>query len=163
MHSILDLVDNRVDLITCFVVLHHVPNLQPMLKQLVRILRPNGYLIMREHDCKRDRSLQCKYLNFIHAFMRIARIGEFAHSSADHTGAAQGASNDNALNPAAFWNEQKADIIEETSAIHYRTRAEWQKELACVGFRPIASLTYDGNEASNPQALFYEVYQLNRK
>ncbi|CAM4979427.1 unnamed protein product [Rotaria socialis] len=63
--STINLADNRVDLITCFVTLHHVPEFEKMLAEFVRILRPNGYLIIREHDCKREYKLPAKYLKLL--------------------------------------------------------------------------------------------------
>jgi len=36
------------DLITCFGVLHHIPNVSAVLKELVRTLVPSGFLVLRE-------------------------------------------------------------------------------------------------------------------
>ena len=40
--------DNTFDLITCFGTLHHIPNVTFVLNELIRILKPNGYLLIRE-------------------------------------------------------------------------------------------------------------------
>ncbi len=42
------------DLVTCFMVLHHVPkeNLNSLLKEIFRVMKPGGVLIIREHDAK---------------------------------------------------------------------------------------------------------------
>jgi len=40
--------DNSFDLITCFGVLHHIPNVSFVLMELIRVLKPNGYLLIRE-------------------------------------------------------------------------------------------------------------------
>ena len=40
--------DNSFDLITSFGVLHHIPNISYVLSELVRTLRPNGQLMIRE-------------------------------------------------------------------------------------------------------------------
>lgn len=40
--------DNYFDLITCFSVLHHIPNLSDIFREFVRILRPGGFLLIRE-------------------------------------------------------------------------------------------------------------------
>ncbi|CAF1567507.1 unnamed protein product, partial [Rotaria sp. Silwood1] len=82
--STIDLPSNHVDLITSFVTFHHISQIKQTLTELVRILRPGGYLILREHDCKNEYSLSAKYLNFVHAIMMIARVGEFADSPNDH-------------------------------------------------------------------------------
>ncbi len=45
-------VDNSFDLITCFMVMHHVPpeNLVRLLKEVYRVLKPRGLFIIKEHD-----------------------------------------------------------------------------------------------------------------
>ncbi|CAF3307233.1 unnamed protein product [Rotaria socialis] len=161
--STINLADNRVDLITCFVTLHHVPEFEKMLAEFVRILRPNGYLIIREHDCKREYKLPAKYLNFVHAFMMIARVGEFGSIQNNHSEHNQVKPNDDLLGDNVDWNQQKLNIIEYTSSIQYRTRAEWQQKLETVGFHLKATLDYDQNSSANPQALYYAVFQLNTK
>lgn len=40
--------DNTFDLITCFGVLHHVPNVSFVLKEMARVLKPGGYALIRE-------------------------------------------------------------------------------------------------------------------
>ncbi|EFC39575.1 predicted protein [Naegleria gruberi] len=47
-----DIPSNSVDLITCFIGLHHYTDteLNLYMKELKRILRPNGIFILREHD-----------------------------------------------------------------------------------------------------------------
>lgn len=43
--------DGSFDVITVFMVLHHIPEIEPFLKEIVRVLRRNGVLIIREHNC----------------------------------------------------------------------------------------------------------------
>lgn len=38
--------NNTFDLITCFGVLHHIPNVSKVLSELYRVLKPNGYLLV---------------------------------------------------------------------------------------------------------------------
>lgn len=40
--------DNYFDLTTCFGVIHHVPNVSFVLKELYRVTKPGGYLLLRE-------------------------------------------------------------------------------------------------------------------
>ena len=43
------LIDNdSFDLIICFSALHHIPNVSFVLEELIRVLKPNGYLLVRE-------------------------------------------------------------------------------------------------------------------
>lgn len=48
IEGIINLEDNSFDLITCFGTLHHIPNVTLVLSELLRILKPNGYLLLRE-------------------------------------------------------------------------------------------------------------------
>jgi ubiquinone/menaquinone biosynthesis C-methylase UbiE len=161
-NSIIYLADNHVDLITAFVTFHHVSQLRKTFNELTRILRPGGYLILREHDCRNDHSLSAKYLNFVHAIMMIAGVGEFAHCPNNHDSENHHGSNGH-RDDTKSWSEQKSRIIEYTKSIHYRTCDEWQQELGNVGFRLRATLHYGASGSANPQKLFYAVYQLNNK
>jgi SAM-dependent methyltransferase len=40
--------DNYFDLTTCFGVIHHIPNVTLVLKELYRVTKPGGYLLLRE-------------------------------------------------------------------------------------------------------------------
>lgn len=44
----LPLENDSFDLITCLGVLHHIPNVSVVVKELVRTLRPGGYIVLRE-------------------------------------------------------------------------------------------------------------------
>ena len=133
------------------------------LAELARILRPGGYLILREHDCKNDFSLSVKYLNFIHAIMMIARVGEFADTPGNYNTEETPTLNENRENNTTNWTQQKSSILNYIQTIHYHTYDEWQKQLESVGFRLLATLHYGADSSRNPQKLFYAVYQLNTK
>ena len=127
------------------------------LAELQRIIRPGGYLILREHDSEAAYALTPKYLHFVHAIMMIARVGEFAHLPAV---LADPPSN---ISGEQWRQQQKSRIIEYTQSIHYRTREEWERELGQAGFHPVAYLDYGNDGTSNPQKLFYGVYQQGPK
>lgn len=44
----IDFDDNSINLITCFGVLHHIPNVEHIINEFYRVLKPNGYIVMRE-------------------------------------------------------------------------------------------------------------------
>lgn len=43
--------NNCFDLITIYMVLHHIADVESFLKEVQRVLRPGGLVILREHDC----------------------------------------------------------------------------------------------------------------
>jgi SAM-dependent methyltransferase len=43
--------DNEFDIITAFMVLHHVENLLSMISEIQRVLKPGGYFVVADHDC----------------------------------------------------------------------------------------------------------------
>lgn len=67
--------DGSIDLITAFVSLHHISDLDNALSRIYRWLRPGGLLIIREHDCGGDDSLR-DYLNLIHAYLSVREYGD---------------------------------------------------------------------------------------
>lgn len=154
--------DNHVDLITAFVTFHHLSQVKETFNELTRILRPGGYLILREHDCKNIHTFSAKYLNFVHAIMMIAGVGEFAESANNHNNENQHVLDDYE-DDTSSWRKQKLYIIEYIKSIHYRTCDEYEQELGNVGFRLCATLHYGADGSSNPQKLFYAVYQLDKK
>ena len=44
----IDLPDSSQDLVVCFGVMHHIPNVSFVLKEIARVLKKDGYLLMRE-------------------------------------------------------------------------------------------------------------------
>ena len=44
----IDYADNTFDLITCFGVLHHIPNVSFVVSELYRVLKPGGFILIRE-------------------------------------------------------------------------------------------------------------------
>jgi ubiquinone/menaquinone biosynthesis C-methylase UbiE len=138
------LADKRVDLVTCFTTLHHVPDSEAMLRELARILRPNGYLLVREHDVGDRRSQRAKYLNVLHGIMRIARVGEFAHLQAignDHRS----------------WQPIKEEIMEHIRSIQYRARQDWRGQIERCGFKWAHSFEY---MTDHPQVPYIDLFQL---
>ncbi len=46
--------DNKFSLVTCFMVLHHVKDLDKAIKEIYRVLKPGGYLLITEHSTSND-------------------------------------------------------------------------------------------------------------
>jgi ubiquinone/menaquinone biosynthesis C-methylase UbiE len=62
----LDYPDNSFDFISCLLMLHHVNDLEFLIKEIKRILKPNGILLIIEHDCHDD--YDKLILNILHTF-----------------------------------------------------------------------------------------------
>jgi ubiquinone/menaquinone biosynthesis C-methylase UbiE len=46
--GIIPLDDNSIDLVTCFGALHHLPRIKPTIREIYRVLKPNGIALIRE-------------------------------------------------------------------------------------------------------------------
>lgn len=66
--KILPYSDNSFDLITCLMVLHHIPrdNLDKLMQEINRVMKPNGVVIIREHNVKND--TESDLLDIMHKF-----------------------------------------------------------------------------------------------
>ena len=42
--------DNSIDMITAFMSIHHIQDIESLIKEICRVLKPNGYLFFREND-----------------------------------------------------------------------------------------------------------------
>lgn len=62
--------NNYFSVIFISVVLHHIIDNKPILSEIYRILKPGGYLVIKEHDCKNE--LFSKYLDIIHGLYAIS-------------------------------------------------------------------------------------------
>ncbi|CAF4386834.1 unnamed protein product, partial [Rotaria sordida] len=100
---------------------------------------------------------------FVHAFMMIAHVGEFADDQRNHLNQNEVQSDDDSVSHTIDWKQKKLNIIKYTKSIQYRTRTEWQQEIENVGFHLKATLEYNQSTLKNPQELFYAVFQLNVK
>jgi len=49
-NDIINIKDNSIDLCSCILMLHHVKNLSKILQEIKRIMKPNGILILIEHN-----------------------------------------------------------------------------------------------------------------
>jgi ubiquinone/menaquinone biosynthesis C-methylase UbiE len=50
-NGLLHFEDNKFDLVTSFLTLHHIKNLNTTLSEIKRVLKPNGIFLIIEHDC----------------------------------------------------------------------------------------------------------------
>lgn len=58
---------NSIDICTAFVSLHHVVDIHAALREIARILHPEGVFVIREHDYNGTSEMRA-YLEFIHLF-----------------------------------------------------------------------------------------------
>lgn len=58
--------DNSVDIITCLMVLHHVNDINMFILEIKRILKPNGIIIIREHNV--TNKYESSLLDMMHKF-----------------------------------------------------------------------------------------------
>jgi SAM-dependent methyltransferase len=78
-NGILPFEDNSLDVVSYFMVLHHIPNPLKSIREVQRILKPGGYVIIREHDIDSTTDKNGKwFLDILHGLYSIswAKKGE---------------------------------------------------------------------------------------
>lgn len=61
--------DNKFSLVTCFMVLHHVKDLDKAIREIYRVLKPGGYLFLTEHSASNDYDRML--IDIQHAFFEL--------------------------------------------------------------------------------------------
>jgi len=69
--STIPLEDASCDLVTCFVSIHHFEN-PKLLAEVSRVLRPDGFLVIREHDVEPNPDL-ASYMEMVHWVDAVSR------------------------------------------------------------------------------------------
>ena len=73
--SRIDLPNESVDLVTAFVLIHHVRDVDTLLREINRVLKPGGWFFIREHDVISPDKIQ--YLNEVHRKFSHGQIEDF--------------------------------------------------------------------------------------
>jgi len=68
-NSKMDFPDNTFNLITCYHSMHHFKDLSSMILEIKRVLKPGGYIVIREHNC--DSLEMAKLIDIEHALYAI--------------------------------------------------------------------------------------------
>lgn len=61
--------DDSMDIVFCLMCLHHVRNPHKILNEIMRILKPGGLLVIREHHCETD--LFGQFLDVMHGLYAL--------------------------------------------------------------------------------------------
>ena len=63
----IDVPDQSIDLITCYMSMHHFDDFTKMMTEICRILKPGGWLFFREHDVSSNNAELRKFLDDMHS------------------------------------------------------------------------------------------------
>jgi SAM-dependent methyltransferase len=99
--------DDSFDLITCLMTLHHIPkdNLEPLLKEISRVMKHDGIIILREHDIgQRQVELKHHVLDIMHDFYDYV------------------------------WSNKLGQWVIDFEKTNYKTSIEWSELLLRYGF-----------------------------
>jgi SAM-dependent methyltransferase len=66
------------DIVTAIMSLHHIPDLGPVMAEIIRVLKPGGYLFLKEHDVWSP--ADCALIDIEHA-LHMTLSGEIAPGS----------------------------------------------------------------------------------
>jgi len=133
----LDVQDNMFDLITVFMVMHHIKDNQQekTIRDLYRMLKPGGRLLLREHDAPVGNSRV--------TFEEFSKVIDILHDVYDYV-----------LESEMTWDEDKYFS-------KYRTLKEWDRMFQINGFT-LGKLSYNTNPNFNPQSKYERVYIKNK-
>lgn len=122
--------NEQFDLITCFMVLHHVPHdkLSKLLSEFCRVLKPNGLLIIREHDLIDP--MFGNLLDVLHGFY------------------------DYVWKPNVSWEQ---DI--EFCDTFYHSAEDWDKLFAESGLTLVTKQDNHINPEKNPLNVYHRIYK----
>jgi len=139
--------NNSTQLITCFMVLHHLTHPEEYIKEFSRVLQPGGILLIREHDIQGDNDTDGKlFLDILHGFYEVvwAKTG----------------------------NQENPDFVKNYFA-NYKNRQHWTNSIENNGFKRITTPELDhfynfadihrvyafGKKIKNPFYHYYAVYK----
>lgn len=66
---------NSIDLITLFQVLHHVQNIEEPFEEIMRVLKPGGVIVIREHNCQESDEVLAALIDIEHGLYDIVTRG----------------------------------------------------------------------------------------
>jgi SAM-dependent methyltransferase len=139
------------ELITAFMVLHHLRNPEATLAEMNRVLKPGGLLIIREHDIDASSDSDGRtFLDMLHGFYEVVWAKTGHQENPNHI---------------------------DTYFAHYRNRTMWTKLITAAGFErietPDINALYNqadiprnyafGKKIINPFYFYYAVYRKPQK
>jgi len=71
----LNVPDASIDLVTAFVSLHHVADIESTMLEISKMMKPGGIFVIREHNFSGKRVMR-EYLHLVHMFVSVRDHGE---------------------------------------------------------------------------------------
>jgi len=136
--------DNSVDIITCLLSLHHVILQDITLKELFRVLRPGGQLLIYEHDFPEIDTPEYHgfrlFLDAVHMTFSLYGTENESETSA----------------PSAETQAKKLTLESEQWIFdaHYKSKIAWRRDLEACGFRHIRD-----SEFPNTQRMYFALFE----
>lgn len=134
--GISNLPQNTVDLVTCFMVLHHIENdqLTLTLKNIYNCLKPGGYFMIREHNAPDNPTEREAFQNVV----------DIVHDVYDYV-----------VDTEMTWKDHDAYYS------RYKSMREWTAIISKTGFKtlPQTKQPFVNRNKNNPQNKYYRIYQ----
>ena len=139
--------DNKFNIITMKMVLHHIENIELTLSEISRVLCNNGYLIIIEHDV--NNSLDYMLCEIEHLYY----IKVFNKDKKEDT-----------QKEDTLMNQIEGDIndIDNLGYIKFRSLKETTNILSKFGFGELESDFFYENNVVSPTRNYWTIYQLNK-
>lgn len=139
--------DNEFELVVCAMSMHHFTS-PKMFEEISRVCQPEGYLLIREHDCrKEDQPWLGVVLDVMHGMWSLVWP---------------------MISDSSQGEPEDPDFCQDYWA-HYRGREDWDELLASHGFSQVIGKHTDLDEGrkfikdgkSNPMNVYHQLYRLS--
>jgi ubiquinone/menaquinone biosynthesis C-methylase UbiE len=146
--------DNKFNIITMKMVLHHIENIELTLSEISRVLCNNGYLIIIEHDVNNSLDYmlcEIEHLYYIKVFNKDNKDNKDKKDKKD-------------IKEDNFINGIEGDMkdIDNLGYIKFRSLKETNNILSKFGFDDLDSDFFYENNVISPTRNYWTIYQLNK-
>ncbi len=146
--------DNKFNIVTMKMVLHHIENIDLTLNEIARVLYNNGYLIIIEHDVRDylDQILcEIEHLYYIKVFNKNTTNTKYR----DNT-------NINDEYNDEYNDEDNDEDIKSLGYLQFRNLEETNKIFSKFGFIELESDFFYENNQISPTRNYWTIFQLNK-
>jgi 2-polyprenyl-3-methyl-5-hydroxy-6-metoxy-1,4-benzoquinol methylase len=146
--------NDSFDLITCLMVLHHIPkqHVETLIGELYRVMKPGGTLILREHNV--EKKIECMGLDIMHRF--YDNVWNKSDSILDVPNSWNVSTQ---ISPNSELPENKMCDEKKWEICNYKSCNEWDDLFVNNNFTPAIKPNIYKNSERNPFMTYMRTYR----